>query len=108
MHLEQLPGKLRCLTERTTIAGTRTRAEFTAAFDGKRYPVTGLPEISTVSLHNGPEFIEADFFNGQAPAFSYRMWINKIDDSLIIVSIDPITKEKLHARIVYRRQSSAR
>ena len=104
MHLEEMPGKLRCITERVTVAGASTRAEFTAAFDGKHYPVTGLPEISDVSLHKYPEFIEADFFHDQTPVFSYRMWIVKIDDSLIIVSIDPITRKKLHARIVYHRQ----
>lgn len=108
MDLEQLPDKLRCITERVAISGTRTRAEFTAAFDGKHYPVTGIPEISDVSLHKHPEFIEADFFHGQTPVFSYRMWIVKIDDSLIIVSIDPITRKRLHARIVYRRQAVAR
>jgi len=108
MHLEQMPGKLRCVTERVTIAGTSTRAEFTAAFDGKHYPVTGIPEISGVSLHKYPEFIEADFFHDQTPVFSYRMQILKTDDSLIVVSIDPVTRKKLHARIVYRRQSAAR
>lgn len=108
MELEQLPGKLHCVTERVTIAGVKTRAEFAAAFDGKRYPVTGIPEISTVSLHKYPEFIEANFFHDQTPIYSYRLWVVKIDDSLIVVSIDPITKKKLHARIMYHRQPAAR
>lgn len=108
MELEQLPGKLHCVTERVTIAGVKTRAEFAAAFDGKRYPVTGIPEISTVSLHKYPEFIEANFFRDQTPIYSYRLWVVKIDDSLIVVSIDPVTKKKLHARIVYHRQPAAR
>src|ERR1051326_1918328 len=87
MHLEQMPGKLRCVAERVTVAGASTRVDFTAAFDGKHYPVIGLPEISDVSLHKYPEFIEADFFHDRTPVFSYRIWIVKIDDSLIIVSI---------------------
>jgi hypothetical protein len=108
MNLEELPGKLRCVTERVTIEGAKTRAEFSAAFDGKRYPVTGIPEISTVALHKYREFIEADFFYNQTPVFSYRLWVEKIDDSLIVISIDPVTRKKLHARIVYRRQPAAR
>jgi len=108
MKLERLPGKLQCVTERVTIEGTKTRAEFSAAFDGKRYPVTGIPEISTVSLHKYREFIEADFFYAQAPVFSYRLWVVKTDDSLIVISIDPVTRKKLHARIVYHRQPAER
>jgi hypothetical protein len=108
MALEQLPGKLQCITERVTITGAKTRAEFIAAFDGKHYPVTGMQEISTVSLHKYPEFIEADFFHDQTPVFSYRLWLARINDSLIVVSIDPLTKKKLHARIVYHRQLAAR
>jgi hypothetical protein len=106
MELEQLPGKLRCITERITIAGTATHAEFTAAFDGKRYPVTGIPEISAVSLYKYPGFIEANFFYGQTPVYSYQLWFERVDDSLIVVSIDPLTKKKLHARIVYHRQAA--
>src|SRR5262249_20840644 len=104
MHMEEMPGRLRCVTERVTIADSRTRAEFTAAFDGKRYPVTGMPEISAVALHKYPEFIEADFFYEQAAVFSYRLRVVKTDDSLIVESIDPVTKKELHARIVYHRQ----
>ena len=104
MILKQLPGKLQCITERVAISGTRTRAEFTAAFDGKHYPVTGIAEISSVSLHKYPEFIEADFFHDQTPVFSYWLWAAKTNDSLIVVSIDPVTKKRLHARIVYHRK----
>ena len=107
MDLEQLPGKLLCITERVTIAGAKTRAEFTAAFDGKHYPVTGMQEISSVSLHRYREFIEADFFSARAPVYSYRMSISSKDDTLIIISIDPVTRATLHARIVYRREPAA-
>ncbi len=107
MDLEQLPGKLRCITERVTIAGAKTRAEFTAAFDGKHYPVTGMQEISSVSLHKYREFVEADFFSAKAPVYSYRMSISRKDDRLIIISIDPVTRATLHARIVYRREAAA-
>ena|SRR5437763_146051 len=104
MELRLVSGKLQCSTERVTIAGVRTRAEFTAAFDGKRYPVTGMLEIASVSLRRNGKFTEADFFSATAPVFSYLMSISSKDDTLIIKSIDPITRAELHARIVYRRE----
>lgn len=103
MQLEQAGDKLHCVTERVTIAGVATRAEFTAAFDGKRYPVTGIPEISSVLLHRYPHFTEADFFSGQTPVFSYRILDPNQGDILTIVSIGPTTRKELHARILYRR-----
>jgi hypothetical protein len=104
MALELASGKIQCSTERVSLDGTKTQADFAAAFDGKRYPVRGMPEIATVSLRRYRTFIEADFFSASAPIFSYRMSISSSDDTLIIISIDPITRATLHARIVYRRE----
>jgi hypothetical protein len=61
-----------------------------------------MPEIATVSLRRYRTFIEADFFSAKAPIFSYRMSISSSDDTLIIISIDPVTRTPLRARIVYR------
>ena len=101
MELHLVSGKLQCSTERVSLEGTKTRADFTAAFDGKRYPVTGITEIATVSLHRYRTFIEADFFSASAPVYSYRMSISSKNDTLTIISIDPVTRATLHARIVY-------
>jgi hypothetical protein len=35
------------------------------------------------------------------------MSISSKDDKLIIISIDPVTRATLHARIVYRREPAA-
>jgi hypothetical protein len=107
MVLQLGSGKLQCSTERVSLEGKKTRADFTAAFDGKRYQVTGIPEISTVSLRRYPTFIEADFFSASTPVFSYRIAMSSKDDTLIIISIDPVTRATLHARIVYRREPTA-
>src|SRR5690349_20611305 len=104
MVLHLVPGRLRCSTERVSVEGIKTRADYAAPFDGKRYPVTGLPEIATVSLHKYPAFMEADFFSATAPVFSYRIWFSNKDDMLVVISIDPATRAVLHARIVYRRE----
>src|SRR6478672_7220764 len=107
MVLQLVSGKLQCSTERVNLDGTKTRADFTAAFDGKRYPVTGISEIATVSLRRYPTFIEADFFSAKSPIYSYRMSMSGKDDTLTIISIDPVTRAILHARIVYRREPTA-
>jgi hypothetical protein len=107
MVLQLISGKLRCSTERVSLDGTKTQADFTAPFDGKRYPVTGMPEIASVSLHRYRTFIEADFYSEQVPIYSYRMSISSRDGTLIIISIDPVTRIPLHARIVYRREPAA-
>lgn len=107
MALHLVAGKLQCSTERVSLKGTKTRADFTAAFDGKRYPVRGIPEIATVSLRRYPTFIEADFFSAKSPIYSYRMSISSKDDTLTIISIDPVTRATLHARIVYHREPAA-
>lgn len=107
MVLQLESAKLQCSTERVNLEGKKTRADFTAAFDGKRYPVTGAAEISTVSLHRYRTFIEADFFSASTPIFSYRMSMSSKDDTLIIISIDPVTRATLHARIVYHREPTA-
>jgi len=107
MVLQLVSGKLQCSTERVSLNGTKTHADFIAAFDGKRYPVKGMAEIATVSLRRYPTVIEADFFSATAPAYSYRMSISSKDDTLIIISIDPLTRATLHARIVYHRERVA-
>jgi hypothetical protein len=50
MELRLVAGKLQCSTERVDLRGATTRAYFMAGFDGKRYPVTGIVDIATVSL----------------------------------------------------------
>jgi len=62
-------------------------------------PVTGMAEIATVSLRRYPTFIEADFFSAKSPIYGYRVSISSKDDTLIIISIDPVTRATLHARM---------
>jgi hypothetical protein len=101
MELQLVSDKLRCLTERVTLSGERTRSEFTAGFDGKPYPVTGIPDITAVKLTRYRNFVEANFFSGAAPLFGYRLQLS--DGTLIVTSLDPATRKVLTAKIVYRR-----
>src|SRR6476646_7836281 len=67
MELRLVAGKLQCSTERVDLRGATTRAYFVAGFDGKRYPVTGIVDIATVSVKRYTGFVEADFFSVTAP-----------------------------------------
>jgi len=103
MELRLVAGKLQCSTERVDLRGATTRAYFLAGFDGKRYPVTGIVDIATVSLKRYTGFVEADFFSVTAPVFSYRLSISGDGKTLTVVSLDPKTRRLLRARLVYRR-----
>src|ERR1700704_617929 len=76
MELALVGGKLQCATKRVDLKGATTRAYFSAGFDGKRYPVTGIAEIATVSLKRYSGLVEADFFSVTAPVFSYRLSVS--------------------------------
>ena len=104
MELHLVSGKLACSTERVTVEGKQTHSNFLAGFDGKRYPVKGAPDITAVSLRKYPDWLEGDFFSPNALVFSYRMYLSKDGRTLTVVSIDPITRNKLHAEIIYHKQ----
>ena len=103
MELRLVAGKLQCSTERVDLRGATTRAYFVAGFDGKRYPVTGIVDIATVSVKRYTGFVEADFFSVTAPVFSYRLSISGDGKILTVVSLDPKTRRLLRARLVYRK-----
>ncbi|HEX4605681.1 MAG TPA: hypothetical protein VH724_16895 [Candidatus Angelobacter sp.] len=107
MVLRFFSGKIQCITERVDVKGVKTRAAFSASVDGKRYPVTGMPDIVAVSMQKSAGYLEADFFFPTSPAFSYRLQLSGDGNTLTIISIDPIKRTPLHARIVYHRQASS-
>jgi hypothetical protein len=48
---EQMPtGALHVISEVVLRDGTSARSEYTAAYDGKDYPITGVAQVDTVSL----------------------------------------------------------
>lgn len=108
MELHLVSGKLQCSTERVSVEGKQTHSNFLAAFDGKRYPVTGTPDITAVSLKKFPDWLEGDFFSSNALVFSYRMHLSKDGNTLTVISIDPATRNRLHAKIIYHRKPAAK
>jgi hypothetical protein len=103
MQLHMESGKLQCSTERITSAGGKSRADFTASFDGKRYPVTGAANIKAVSLKRNAERIDATFYSDTAAVFRYRMEVSRGGRTLVVTSLDPATGQVLHAKVIYRR-----
>jgi hypothetical protein len=47
---EQTPRGLHVIAESVSSDGATSRSEYTAAYDGKDYPITGVPHVETVSL----------------------------------------------------------
>jgi hypothetical protein len=47
---EQASQGLHVVSEVVLPDGTTSRSEYTAAYDGKDYPITGVPQVETVSM----------------------------------------------------------
>src|SRR5205085_2522635 len=103
MECSGTAGRLQCRTERVTVEGAHSQSQFTAAYDGLQYAVTGAAEISSVSLHLSGNVVDADFFFRDAPVYSYRIEPSSDARSLTIISVDTKTHAPLHAKIVYRK-----
>ena len=49
-HHVPVPGGITVIQERTAADGKQTKGEWTIMFDGKDYPITGDPNVATLSL----------------------------------------------------------
>ena len=49
-HHVPVPGGITVIQERTAADGKQTKGEWTIMFDGKDYPITGDPNVATLTL----------------------------------------------------------
>jgi len=98
-------NELRCSIESVRAGGRSLTGRFSAAYDGKRYPSSGIPGVDEVSLSKVDDFVaDATFSYKGAPVFGYR--VIKSDDGryLTIVSVDPLSRKVLSSVIAYDHQ----
>ena len=75
---------------------------FAAAYDGRAYPVEGIPDVDEVSLRRVDAFVaDATFSYRGKPVFGYRSVRSSNGRSLIVVSVDPVTRRVLNSVVVY-------
>lgn len=97
--------QLRCSIQSVRAGGRQLIGRFIAAYDGRRYSFSGIPDVNEVSLSKVDEFIaDATFTYNGAPVFGYRSIKSDDGRSLTIVSVDPVTRKVLHSVVVYDRR----
>jgi len=101
----QPEGKaISCVIRSLHADGTRIEAAFTATYDGPAAIVNGIPDVDEISLHRiDDSVVAATFRNRGSPVFAYRAERSADGRSLVITSVDPITRRKLKSVVVYDR-----
>jgi len=100
-----LHGGVSCTATRVTANGTASAAHFTARYDGRKYPVTGVPEMNNVVLRRSGHVVIAVFSKGARPIYGYRIEPSADGMHLTIHSTDPVTYRTLYSIVRYNRVS---
>jgi hypothetical protein len=80
-------------------------AQFTAPLDGSSGKVTGLADVDAVILKRVSDSeIDATFAFKGAPTFAYRAFRSDDGRSLVIVSVDPVSRVTLNSVVVYDKR----
>ncbi len=104
MRCEIAPhGAIACTTSRVPVNGGASAAHFTARYDGRKYPVTGVPEMDNVALRRSAHAVIAVFNKGAQPIYGYRIEPSADGRHLTIHSIDPVTYRTLYSIVRYDR-----
>ena len=97
--------KVRCVIRSTRSDGRKLTGQFTASLDGVAGPVTGIPDLDEVQLRRpSASLIEAIFFFRGKPVFGYRAYQSDDGRSLMIISVDPVTRAAATTVVVYDRR----
>ena len=101
----QPQGKaISCVIHSERVDGKHIEGAFTATYDGPPATVTGIPDVDQISLHRVDDsVVAATFRNGGSPVFAYRAERSADGRSLVITSVNPITRRKLKSVVVYDR-----
>lgn len=98
-------GLLHCAIQSIRHDGRSLTGRFAARLDGTRAPVSGIPDVDTVELRQpAASLLDATFFWRGQPVFGYRAYASDDAQSLIIVTVDPISRAVLTSVVVYDRR----
>ncbi len=97
--------KLHCVIRSVRQDGRALVGEFAAQIGGSPAPVTGIPDMNSVTLSQPvASLLDATFFSNGKPVFAYRAFRSSNGASLMIVSMDPISRAVLTTVVAYDRQ----
>jgi hypothetical protein len=90
-----------CIAVRAAANGRLDTANFSARYDGRPYPVSGVRQMDFVTLRRKADDVIAVFSKGKRPAFAYRMTRSADGRHLTVRSIHPFTGETLYSIVQY-------
>ena len=94
-----------CVIRSVRADGRAVVGEFAVALDGGSGPVSGIDEVDQVQLtQSSDSVLDATFQWHGRPVFGYRALRSEDGRSLMIVSVDPITRVALTTVVVYDRR----
>ena len=98
-------NQVRCVIRSVRADGQTLTGRFRAPVDGTSAPVTGIPDIDEVQLrHPSRGLIDATFLSRGKPAFGYRAFQSQDGRSLMMVTVDPVSRVTLSTVVVYDRR----
>ncbi len=98
-------ARLECTIRGERADGRVVVGRFAAALDGTGAPVTGVPGVDEVRLRAVEATVaDATFLRRGVPVFGYRAYRSKDGRSLVIVTVDPVSRAALSTVVVYDRR----
>ena len=96
---------LRCMIRGERADGQVLIGRFHASYDGKAYPVTGIPDVDQVILRKVDDCVaDATFSHKGEPVLGYRVVKGDDGRSLTMISVEPVSRKVLSSVVVYDRQ----
>lgn len=96
--------RVRCVIQSVRVNGQELIGRFAATLDGTGSPVTGIPGVDEVQLRRPSNaLLDATFLWRGKPVFGYRALQSEDRRSLMIISVDPVSRVVLTTIVVYDR-----
>ncbi|HET7584382.1 MAG TPA: hypothetical protein VFK13_05710 [Gemmatimonadaceae bacterium] len=97
--------RLRCVIRSVRHDSRELVGKFAAVPDGPPAPVVGIPDMDSVRASRpNPSLLDATFSFHGTPVFAYRAYQSRDGRSLMIVSMDPVSRAVLTTVVVYERE----
>lgn len=97
--------RLECVIRSVRADGLALTGTFSATIDGNPAPVTGIPDLDEVQLRQAANaFVDVTFLWHGQPAYGYRAYQSDDGRSLMIVSVDPVSRVAQTTIVVYDRR----
>ncbi|CAN5803980.1 hypothetical protein BH18ACI5_BH18ACI5_05760 [soil metagenome] len=98
-------SQIACVVRSVRANGNIVTGRFSAALDGAVGRVTGIPDIDGVELRRSTgSIVDATFFAQGKAAFAYRAFQAQDGRSLMMVTVDPVSRAALTTVVVYDRR----